>query len=243
MPTVRTLRILERSLLGTGIALCVVFVALRAHGSLASDSDLERFARARNAIAKEPQETNSDSQAIDTSLWSEGRIEAYRESLGEDVDLPMAVLEIPAIGLEVPVLEGTDDLILNRAVGHISGTARPGENGNVAIAGHRDGFFRGLKDLELGARLVLTSLDDRQVFTVQSLTVVSPGDVHVLDPTPTPTLTLVTCYPFYFVGKAPQRFIVRAVEGAANGTIRDLSGARHLGDDDTISGLTHPQTM
>ena len=78
------------------------------------------------------------------------------------------------------------------------------------MAGHRDGFFRGLKDLELGDRLELETLERKQEFVVDGLTIVTPDDVHVLDPTPEPTLTLVTCYPFYFVGKAPKRYIVRA---------------------------------
>ena len=107
-------------------------------------------------------------------------------------------------------LQGTAELTLNRAVGRIPGTALPGQPGNVALAGHRDGFFRGLKDLEVGDRLELETLAETQEFVVEGLTIVTPDDVHVLDATPSPTLTLVTCYPFYFVGKAPKRYIVRA---------------------------------
>jgi sortase A len=111
----------------------------------------------------------------------------------------------------VPVLPGTDDLTLDRAVGHIEDTAQPGRDGNSGIAGHRDGFFRGLKDIAPGDAIELETLRGKGLYRVERTWVVDPEDVSVLDPTPTRALTLVTCYPFYFVGPAPQRFIVRAV--------------------------------
>lgn len=148
---------------------------------------------------------------VDMSLWSEKRIRDYKASLKERFDLPLAVLRIPKIGLEVPVLEGTDDLTLNRGVGHIDGTPRPGEAGNSGIAGHRDGFFRGLKEIAVGDRFGLATLAGDESYEVDRITIVSPDDVSVLDETPEPSLTLVTCYPFYFVGDAPRRYIVRAV--------------------------------
>ena len=109
------------------------------------------------------------------------------------------------------MLPGTDDRTLDRAVGHIEDTAPPGTDGNSGIAGHRDGFFRGLKDIAAGDAIELDTLQGKEVYRVERTWVVEPEDVSVLDPTPTPALTLVTCYPFYFVGSAPQRFIVRAV--------------------------------
>jgi sortase A len=121
------------------------------------------------------------------------------------------VLRIPKIRLEVPVLPGTDDHTLDRAAGHIEDTAQPGMDGNSGIAGHRDGFFRGLKDITPGDVIELDTLQGTDVYRVERTWVVKPEDVSVLDPTPTPALTLVTCYPFYFVGSAPERFIVRAV--------------------------------
>lgn len=148
---------------------------------------------------------------VDMSLWSEKRVRDYKASLKEHFDLPLAVLRIPKIGLEVAVLEGTDDLTLNRGVGHIEGTPRPGEAGNSGIAGHRDGFFRGLKDIAVGDRFGLATLAGEESYEVDRITIVSPDDVSVLDETPGPSLTLVTCYPFYFVGDAPRRYIVRAV--------------------------------
>ena len=148
----------------------------------------------------------------DFELWSPKRIEAYQESLREPSGGPLALLRIRSIGLEVAVLDGTDDLTLNRAVGRIAGTARPGGPGNLGIAGHRDGFFRGLKDLAPGGEMELETLEGaRLVYTVRDIWIVQPQDVHVLDPTPEPSLTLVTCFPFYHVGSAPERYIVRAV--------------------------------
>lgn len=164
-----------------------------------------------SAPSPRPDLSGSYTMDIDMSLWSEKRIRDYKASLREHVDLPLAVLRIPKIGLEVPVLEGTDDLTLNRGVGHIEGTSRPGEGGNSGIAGHRDGFFRGLKNIAVGDRFGLVTLASSESYEVDRITIVSPDDVSVLAESPVPSLTLVTCYPFYFVGDAPERYIVRAV--------------------------------
>jgi len=111
----------------------------------------------------------------------------------------------------VAILPGTDEFVLNRGLGHIEETALPGTSGNSGIAGHRDGFLRGLKDVAVGDAVELETLQGRQIYRVERMWVVEPEDVSVLDPTPVQSLTLVTCYPFYFIGSAPQRFIVRAV--------------------------------
>ena len=124
----------------------------------------------------------------------------------------------PQIGLEVAVLPGTDDFTLNRAVGNIEDTALPGTDGNSGIAGHRDGFFRGLKDVGPGDAIELETLQGEEVYRVERVWVVYPDDVTVLEATPTPSLTLVTCYPFYHVGPAPQRYIVRAVRAGGPAT-------------------------
>jgi sortase A len=120
------------------------------------------------------------------------------------------VLEIDKVKIRVPVFEGTDDLTLNRGVGRIAGTAVPGVAGNIGIAGHRDGFFRGLKDIAVGDHIDLVMTTERTSYVVDQIEIVSPEDVAVLQPRATSSLTLVTCYPFYFVGDAPQRFIVHA---------------------------------
>ncbi len=146
---------------------------------------------------------------LDFSLWSSRRVSAYRESLRAAVGVPLAVLRIPRIGVVVPVLEGTDDFSLNRGVGHIEGTPRPGEPGNVGIAGHRDGFFRGLKDVAAGDRIEMVTAKGTETYRIDRITIVAPEEVSVLDATPSPHVTLVTCYPCYFVGDAPQRYIVR----------------------------------
>ena len=147
---------------------------------------------------------------VDYSLWDEGRIEEYEESLEHDFGAPLAILRIPTLALQVPLLEGTDDLVLNRGVGRIIGTARPGELGNIGVAGHRDGFFRGLKDLNQGDLIELETLTLTDTYRIDAITIVTPQDVHVLEHQSVPTLTLVTCYPFYFVGSAPKRYIVSA---------------------------------
>jgi sortase A len=123
---------------------------------------------------------------------------------------PLGVLEVPNIGLLAPLLEGTDALTLNRGVGRIAGTARPGEAGNLGIAGHRDSFFRGLKDIKPGDPIVLKTAAGTDTYVVDRSRIVSPRDVSVLRAEAAPSLTLITCYPFYYVGKAPQRFVVTA---------------------------------
>jgi sortase A len=125
----------------------------------------------------------------------------------------IALLRIPAIGLEVPVSYGTGVLALGRGAGLVEGTALPGEPGNVAIAAHRDSYFRGLARLALGDLIEVDSPQGRLAYHVTGLSVVEPADVYVLADTGEPVLTLVTCYPFHFVGNAPQRFIVRAAAG------------------------------
>ena len=147
----------------------------------------------------------------DQTLWSSTRVNASREALSEPAPLPLAVLRIPKVGLEVPVLPGTDGRTLDRAVGHIEGTTELGKDGNAGIAGHRDGFFRGLKDIAPGDTIELDTVEGTDIYRVERTWVVKPQDVSVLDPTSRRALTLVTCYPFYFSGPAPKRFIVRAV--------------------------------
>lgn len=149
--------------------------------------------------------------APDTSLWSPKRIADYNAALAaQDEDAPHAVLNIQHLNIRVPVYNGADDFNLNRGVARIIGTGRIGEVGNLGIAGHRDGFFRPLKDIELGDRMTVETYFGTEVYEVSSIEIVDPSELHVLAPTDTPTVTLVTCYPFYYVGNAPQRFIVKA---------------------------------
>jgi sortase A len=119
-------------------------------------------------------------------------------------------MDIPRLGISAIVMEGTSGPTLRRALGHISGTALPGQPGNVGISGHRDTFFRPLRKIEPNDIVTLTTMAGEYRYRVLSIKVVGPDDVAVLDPGDDETLTLVTCYPFYFVGPAPDRFIVRA---------------------------------
>jgi len=123
---------------------------------------------------------------------------------------PLGRIEIGTIGLSAMILEGTDGKTLRRAVGHIPGTALPGQQGNVAIAGHRDTFFRRLRNIHKNDEITLTTLIGTYRYRVNFAKVVEPEEIWVLDHSDDAILTLVTCYPFYFVGPAPKRFIVRA---------------------------------
>ncbi|MEI9974483.1 MAG: class D sortase [Ignavibacteriota bacterium] len=120
-------------------------------------------------------------------------------------------LEIRRLGLSVVVLEGSDDDSLRLGVGRLRNSALPSEPGNVVLAGHRDTFFRSLRDIRKGDRISLRTTDGTFPYTVDWTTVVNPKDTGVIMPTASPALTLVTCYPFYYIGSAPQRFIVRAI--------------------------------
>jgi sortase A len=200
----------ERLLLGIGLLLVAVWAAARFHASLASDAAIKRFYAEKLA--------NPDAapaSEVDFTLWSAKRITAYKGSLTAKKDLPLAILRIPKINLEVPVFNDTDDLTLDRGVGRIIGTAQIGQPGNIGIAGHRDGFFRGLKDVSRDdvIELILPGRTDR--YAITDIQIVSPENVSVLDATQAPTLTLVTCYPFYFAGSAPQRYIVTATKQAS----------------------------
>ena len=119
-------------------------------------------------------------------------------------------VEIPRLGVSTIIRAGSDARTLRLAVGHIEGTAFPGEIGNIGLAGHRDTFFRRLRDIRLGDEIRIVTPDDTFIYKVEDTSVVEPRDTWVLNETPKPVLTLVTCYPFTYVGSAPNRFIVRA---------------------------------
>jgi len=204
--------LVERAAWTFGIVCLGSYGALHIDGAARSRHELDRFALLQAAAVQPP-------QAPDLSLWGPERITAWRLALSEPAPPPLAVLRIPKIRLEAPVLQGTDDFTLNRAVGHIDATALPGTDGNSGIAGHRDGFFRGLKDIGPEDVIELDTLRGKEVYRVERTWIVDPEDVSVLDPTPARSLTLVTCYPFYHVGPATQRYIVRAVRTDAAATV------------------------
>jgi sortase A len=119
-------------------------------------------------------------------------------------------IDIPAVGISAVILEGSDEHTLRLGVGHLRGTAFPGDEGNVTLAGHRDTFFRPLRKILKNDVIRLITFNNSYNYRVDWARVVSPDDIDVLKPLKKPVLTLITCYPFYFVGPAPERFIVRA---------------------------------
>ncbi len=161
-------------------------------------------------------------QALETQALSR-TVPASEEPLGfrppagpapdrQPAPIVIGRLEIPRLGIQAMVREGVDDETLKVAVGHIPGTARPGEAGNIGLAAHRDTFFRALKGVRKGDLMRLTTLDGSETYHVASATVVDPAQVGVLAGTiGTRELTLVTCYPFDFIGAAPKRFVVAAL--------------------------------
>ena len=122
----------------------------------------------------------------------------------------VGMLDVPRLNLSTPVVEGDDDGTLQRAVGHLPDTPLPWQEGNSALAGHRDGLFRPLKDIRVGDEIVFRTSRDELRYRVTRTTIVDPDDLSVLEGSEANELTLITCYPFYFVGNAPRRFIVRA---------------------------------
>jgi sortase A len=131
-------------------------------------------------------------------------------SFHPDAGKPLGEIELTRVGVTAMILEGTDDRTLRRAVGHVPGTPLPGQPGNVAIAGHRDTFFRALRNVRQDDEITLMTLQGSYRYRVDSISVVGPEATQVLDNTGGDFLTLVTCFPFYYVGPAPRRFIVRA---------------------------------
>jgi sortase A len=194
-----------------GLGLLAVYVAMRTDGALLARARILSFEASRKSLSIPLGQSGwQNVSPVDFTLWSEKRIDSYKQSLVQRFDPPLALLRVAKIHLEVPVLEGTDDLTLNRGVGRIVGTARLGERGNVGVAGHRDGFFRGLKDMGVGDRIDLVLPNRTDTYVVDKVEIVNPDNVGVLRPTSVSSLTLVTCYPFYFIGSAPQRYIVHA---------------------------------
>jgi sortase A len=184
--TSHAIRLVARVLLTTGsLALAYsAYVVIDAQAYQAIEQ--RRFERARqNAVTARP-------------ALVEGR------SIGE--------IQIPRLGITAIVVQGDSPAILQRAVGHLADTPLPGESGNVVLAGHRDTFFRPLKGIRAGDVITLKTRDGDFEYLVESTAVVRPSDIQVLLPTGGRILTLITCFPFSYLGSAPDRFIVRARE-------------------------------
>ncbi len=224
----RRLAVVERSLLVAGTLLIAFYATARIHSMIASRAALRSLlaghqastvgaAESVNPVLPGDSSVGDSSFVADKSLWSRQRIRAYERDAVKPSGTPLAVLRIPKLQLEVPVLEGTDRVTLNSGVGRIAGTALPGEPGNIGIAGHRDGFFRGLKDIATGDTIQLDTGQRTDTYTVDDIEITLPNDASVLRSHARRELTLVTCYPFYFIGPAPKRYIVRATLTQQNG--------------------------
>ena len=201
---------LERLLRNAGVLLVALVMAAMIHRSVLSHAELKHFKSRQTVLAAEPQRLAPSTTTANFTLWSEQHVRDSEKRLDAHFAPAVGILRIAKIKVEVPILEGTDRLSLNRGVGHIAGTANPGEDGNVAIAGHRDGFFRGLKDVSLGDAVEVASLHETETYIVDRIIVVDPSDVSILQPRMRSSLTLITCYPFHYIGSAPKRYIVQA---------------------------------
>jgi sortase A len=188
---------IEKACWVAGTLLLATYAVIAADAVRAHERDIARFELATSAP--------------DMSTWSQSRVQAYRASALVAGDPLIGIVAIPDVGLEVPLYSDASELNLNRGAGLIPGMARPGDAGNVGIAGHRDGYFRLLRNVKVGEIIQVRTARTRYFYEVAALNIVAPTDARLLAPTTRPAVTLVTCYPFYFVGNAPQRFVVRGV--------------------------------
>ena len=153
----------------------------------------------------------------------------------------LALIEIPRLDVRAMVVEGVHERELERAAGHVPGTALPGAIGNSVVAAHRDTLFAGLRHARLGDRITVKTGDRELFYRVSAIDVVTPRSMHVMDPTPHASITLITCFPFDFVGPAPMRYIVSAVEESVAGQPgQRAGGARALQASTAEGGKKRP---
>lgn len=197
-----------------GIGALGFYVAEAGSQHAAAADGLAYFANTRPNATRADASLQLSTGVVNTTLWSPQRIKEYEQAAGT-AGLPIGVLRIPSVNLNVPIYEGTGDDILKRGAGHIAGTAPLNGAGNSGVAAHRDGFFRPLKDVGVGDFIVIQTIHGSEYYRISKTWIVTPDDVSVLSQTDSQAITLVTCYPFYFIGSAPKRFIVRAERIAA----------------------------
>src|SRR5215217_7895419 len=201
-------RSIERALLVIGILLLGVWVYAWVDARVVQYEEnrlLDEAAVARSG--QQPPGSAADTDALGS--FRERDAPRKRQEPKEEGAL-VGRVEIPRLGVSGIVLEGVGKKTLRRGIGRIPGTALPEDGGNVGLAAHRDSFFRGLKDIRKNDIITLKTLENTYYYRVNWTEIVLPKDTHVLEDTGEPELTLVTCYPFYYVGSAPKRFIVRA---------------------------------
>lgn len=232
-------RLLEAAAWTFGVLLILTYFGTRAYGEIERRQAVATFAQARSQPSQPPvqpvpvnspkraaAEVPSAARGIGAERpssdpgraqenWSVSRIRAHAAVVAESGESsaspPAALLRIRRVGLEVPVYADATERNLNRGAGLIAGTSAPDGGGNTGIAAHRDGYFRVLADVVMGDVLELETHSGQRRYRVTELSVVEPTDMSSLDATDVSTVTLVTCYPFYFAGPAPHRYIVRAV--------------------------------
>ncbi|MDY6948244.1 MAG: class D sortase [Pseudomonadota bacterium] len=226
--TLNSTRLVEATAWIAGTALLAAYGVAQWHFHRARDAGLSEFAAALEDVdaraSAQASVTELGTQPLadapaenylrkvrtpDMDTWSPGRIAAYQREVADS--MPQAVLRIGSIDLEVPVYAGVTESNLNRGAAWIDGTAPLGQHGNAGLAAHRDGYFRALRHINIGDRIEVQTLQRTTSYVVDQILIVEPKDVQVLAPDDQNRLTLVTCYPFYVVGSAPQRFIVRAL--------------------------------
>jgi sortase A len=212
--------VVERTAWAAGSALLIAYAAAQWHFARSHEAGLRQFDTVRQQAEAHvkpaaPLTPAAPLSAVspDMTTWSAGRVSAYRAAVS--LSAPEAVLRITSIDLEVPVYPGVTESNLNRGAAWIEGTAALGASGNTGLAAHRDGYFRALRGISVGDRIELQTLLRTRLYTVDDISIVEPEQVQVLAPTADERLTLVTCYPFYIVGPAPKRFVVRARAASA----------------------------
>ncbi|MBD8527431.1 class D sortase [Pseudomarimonas arenosa] len=230
------LRCLEVSAWILGVGLLGFYISARASGEAERREAISEFAlrssfksagkfnqpngheyqkQAPNSEFEPGPDPNSTLDARQKAQWSIGRIERFestQSSVSADDGAAVAILSIPRVELEVPVLAQLNERNLNRGAALDSDSAPPHSDGNVVIAAHRDGYFRSLRHVVVGDSLTVELTNRQRSYRVTSISIVAPTDLSPLLSTSVASITLVTCYPFFFVGSAPQRYIVRAEE-------------------------------
>jgi len=217
-PTPQALKLLEYCCRGLGAGLLIAYFLSTLWAQYGYQSALIAFEASRLGVAVAAPLSGEDAllhagldyAPPDQSSWSIERIRRYAETRWDVPRTPEAVIRIPSLGLEVPVFPGETEANMTRGAGRITGSPRFGEPGNVSVSSHRDGFFRKLKDIRVGDAIVVDTRAATYRYVVDEIRVTEPADTVVLWPGDVPELTLVTCYPFNFIGHAPQRYVVRA---------------------------------
>lgn len=202
------LRLIKRTFITFGPLGLGLLTIIHMHAAMASQS--ATAATGQDVAAEQALLFDTYSFSPDQSLWSDKARVNFEKAKNYN-NTPLAVIKIERLKIEGPVFDGTDRTTLDRGIGIVEGTAMPGEIGNVALSAHRDSFFRPLKDVVVGDRIELRTHSGVQDFEVSEISIVDSQDISVLNPSTTTVLTLITCYPFYYDGYAPDRFIVRAI--------------------------------